>query len=1547
MMTPKFLPAPIQGSGGGKKGGGKGGGASTASTVTYPNSLQSDTQIQVIELISEGPIVGLVNGGNSILFGNTPVVNPDATVNFHGVSWNFQNGGPDQMPFPGNSGAQTVFNVGTEVLAELSIVRTIDDANTTSVIIITEIPALMSTYNGSTYPWTVGWMVEVQPVDGAWTTVVNRTIYGVCSSPVYIQDSFVLPVGGFPWNIRYSRTIANQNGTTFIGQTFFSSYIEVVEAQLTYPYSAVVALEVDAAYFGSSSLPTRSYAVKGLIIEVPSNYDPIARTYTGVWDGTFKNAWTNNPAWILRDLLVNNRYGLGQFLSADMVDIWGLYAIAQYCDGQVSDGYGGMETRYTMNIQIMDQQEAFKVIQTIAAAFRGMAFWSLSQVFCVADMPADPIKLYSPANVIGGHFEYSGTAMTSRHSVALVTWYDPSNFYIAAVEVVIDDALLQKFGWRQLVIDARGCTTRAMANRYGRWAIDTEETATDTVQFSASFDSANIVPGDIIAIADPYKAEVRAGGRIIAISGNYVTIDAPFVPGVGETYNLLVELPDGSIATGAIYGFDVTNTIIELETAFSPQPQIAAMFVISGTDVEPRQFTVLSRNETAPNIFQITGLFYDPTKFARIEQDINFNPVNYYRPPTTIMPPSNMTFNESVFLTNGVGSNNLTVSWTPGPDFLAVSYQVSALTPNGFVSYGSVSQATFTLNNPTVGEYTFYVSDVGLAGLVSTPLTASYTVTSWTGQPTPTVSNLEIAGQGNSTTFGGQNCTVVWNNNFPITSYDYGAAGEPAGGQPNPFYRDNLVQIYDPTGQTLLSTWSTTTNTFEYTFAQNTADNAPFNQPAQRSFLIVVTVRDTLGNESQPVSILCDNPVPAMIIPNVTASLSTIYVNYPPPADLDYSGSIIWLSTTQNFNPLTTTPVYNGALNAVSFPAASFTTYYVMLACYDAFNQLNLNICPAIAITVGGVLVDTTPPPVPTGLALTTSASLNADGTLMVDLNATWAPTPEMTPPAGAPPGWYNNFAYFNVSISQNGGAYVSYQTALPSFSWDGLVADTPYSVEVAAVSQNGYSSYFCSSVSITSAAQTTGPAAPTSFTVAASLKSAYLQWINPSNTDLAGVQIWQSMDSVEADAVLVGSVSGQAFTVSGLTTGTAYNYWLRPFNTSGLFGAYVGPVSVTPGQVANGDIAASAITADKILAGTITGDRLNVSTSFPATITVGSSGITMGAMLNPANLINAGSTTINPGQILIAGSTTLANWQQGGDTTKISGGAISANTIAANALTIGLRGITVTGIQFSFDGSNNLNWTAGAIGYVDNSGTAQNVAISAGTAAWTTGTLYVGWAMGATTLVTNTAPYSAATYVALAVYSGGTYLVADYGQTTITGAMIVTGSITAAQIQTGTITAAQIAAGTITATQIAANSVTFDKMAGGTISASTAIYLGGTTFELSATNQQLIIQDAQLTPVTRVIIGNLTGGASNYGAEFFNAAGALIFSTGGGISAAAISPGLIVDSMITSIAASKIVATSLSAISANLGTITAGQASDAAGMFVINFTNANLIVSD
>ena len=215
MMTPKYLPAPmvepIQGSGGGKKGGKGGfGGSSTPATVTYPNSLQSDTQIQVIELISEGPIVGLVNGGNSILFGNTPVVNSDGTVNFHGVSWNFQNGGPDQMPFPGNPGAQTVFNVSTEVITELSIVRTIDDANTTSVTVITEIPALMSTNAGNTLPWTVGWMIEVQPVDGAWSTVVNRSIYGVCSSPVYFQDPFVLPVGGFPWNIRYTRTTANQ-----------------------------------------------------------------------------------------------------------------------------------------------------------------------------------------------------------------------------------------------------------------------------------------------------------------------------------------------------------------------------------------------------------------------------------------------------------------------------------------------------------------------------------------------------------------------------------------------------------------------------------------------------------------------------------------------------------------------------------------------------------------------------------------------------------------------------------------------------------------------------------------------------------------------------------------------------------------------------------------------------------------------------------------------------------------------------------------------------------------------------------------------------------------------------------------------------------------------------------------------------------------------------------------------------------------------------------------------------------------------------------------
>jgi predicted phage tail protein len=319
--------------------------------------------------------------------------------------------------------------------------------------------------------------------------------------------------------------------------------------------------------------------------------------------------------------------------------------IAQYCDGLVPDGFGGTEPRYTFNATITDRQEAFKLLQQITSVFRGMAYWSLGQVFVTADMPADPIKLVAPANIIGGAVEYSGTALKANHSVAIVHWNDPADFYRPAIEVVIDDDQLARFDWREMQINLLGTTTRGTAHRYGKWALDSEKSQLETASFPLSWDQftvssgVGVQPGQIISLADPRKAAVRLGGRIAAVgAAHYYTLDSAFTPTIGQTYNLIAEMPDGSIASEAISAF--TGAVVNLTTDFSTRPQLGAMWVITGTDIEPRQYRTLAIRENAKNSFQITALFHDPTKYDRVELGFSLDSVPYTMPKSTIEPVS-------------------------------------------------------------------------------------------------------------------------------------------------------------------------------------------------------------------------------------------------------------------------------------------------------------------------------------------------------------------------------------------------------------------------------------------------------------------------------------------------------------------------------------------------------------------------------------------------------------------------------------------------------------------------------------------------------------------------------------------------------------------------------------------------------------------------------------------------------------------------------------------------------------------------------------------
>ena len=726
----------IQGAGGKKKRTS----STTASTVRVateaPNTLQSKNTARVIDLIAEGPIAGLVNGAQSIYFDDTPLQNSDGTYNFQGVVWEAKDGDPDQDPLSGFTQAEVEVAVGAEVTYSSPVVRTISEPDIDAVRVKIRMPQL--TYqdpnSGDLVGTSVQFQIEVQPSGGAYSLATLQnvsnpvTISGKSTSPYEVAYRVPL-TGSAPWNIRVTRLTADSGTVTLQNDTIWSTYTKLIDAKFRYPDSALVGISLDAADFGTE-IPTRAYEVYGKEIQIPSNYNPDTRVYTGVWDGTFAVDYSNNPAWVLYDLLTNARYGLGEFIDADQIDKFSLYDIGVYCDELVDDGYGEEEPRFTFNGVIETRQEAYDVINAITSAFRGMAYWGSGTVNVTQDAPADPVKLVTPANVIDGHFDYSGTGLKARHTVVKVTWNDPEDNYKAAIAIVEDKEAIAAYGWRELDTVAFGCTSRGQAVRYGRWILDSEKNETETVTYKAGFDHLDVRPGDIIAVADPAYAAVRLGGRVVTPGTTSIVIDHAITIESGETYTLSVVLPDGSIEERTLTNSPGSATTLTWSGALSDTPLAGAMWVVSASNVEPRKFRVLAIREAEKAVYEITALFHDPNKYDRVESNLVVERPSYTALPTgPLSPPTDLRFNEYLYQAGPAVRSAITVGWTNSRDARVTQYQVEFKGPNDpeYRLLGEVSGNSIDYQDNTDGLYSFRVRGVeGITGVKSAYLTLDY-----------------------------------------------------------------------------------------------------------------------------------------------------------------------------------------------------------------------------------------------------------------------------------------------------------------------------------------------------------------------------------------------------------------------------------------------------------------------------------------------------------------------------------------------------------------------------------------------------------------------------------------------------------------------------------------------------------------------------------------------------------------------------------------------------------------------------------------------------
>lgn len=632
-------------------------------------TLRSKALAKIVDLVSEGEIEGLANGLKGVYLDNTPVQNFDDSYNFQNIEVITRNGTQAQTYIPGFEIVENTINVQTEATFSTSVTRTITNTDINAVRVIVSIPALYATnYLGETVGNEVEIKIELQSNGGGFNTVFNKFLRGKSTS-LYERSFRVELTGSGPWDIRLTRVSPDPTGLDAQNKTFFKSYTEIIDSKLTYPNSALVAIKIDAAQF--QNIPSRSYDLKLLKIKVPSNYDPITRVYTGEWDGTFQVLWSDNPAWCYYDMLTTERYGLGSFIEESQVDKWKLYEIGRYCDELVPDGLGGTEPRFTCNLYFQTREEAYKVLNDMTTIFRGMSYWASGSITAVQDSPKDAEYLFTNANVVEGDFNYSGASSKVIHTVAIVSWNDPEDFYKQKMEYVEDQEAVATYGIITTEVSAIGCTSRGQANRVGRWLLYTEQNESKIVTFKTGTEGAALSPGAIIKIADELVAGAKVGGRVADATSTTVTIDRDYT-GDLTSATISVMLSDGTVATKTIQS--IVGRVVNIIGSFSTVPVSPAIWVISTTLLEAQEYRVISVTEDKEGTYSITAMAYDYRKYSAVENNLELEDRIYTSLDPVTAAPTNLKAEESLFETPTGVRSKVTVSWDQVPK--AINYQV-------------------------------------------------------------------------------------------------------------------------------------------------------------------------------------------------------------------------------------------------------------------------------------------------------------------------------------------------------------------------------------------------------------------------------------------------------------------------------------------------------------------------------------------------------------------------------------------------------------------------------------------------------------------------------------------------------------------------------------------------------------------------------------------------------------------------------------------------------------------------------------------------------
>ncbi|HEJ9722155.1 TPA: DUF1983 domain-containing protein [Proteus mirabilis] len=688
---------------------GKGGGGQRT-PYEAPNDLTSRQKASLIDLISEGPIEGPIHIQGSmddlgcIYLDDTPVIDGSGNSTINGMYAQWRAGTLEQPAMSGFTASANEVPVGIEVKYNSPVTRTITSPNIDRLRLTFGTQSLVETKdNGDRVPTSVQLQIQIQR-NGVWITEKNVTIKGKRSNSPYLMAVILDDLPPVPFSVRMIRITQDSTSDKIQNNTVWSSYSELVDISQTYPGSAVAGLMFDSEQFGNK-FPRRNYLIKGRIIQVPSNYDPDKRIYSGIWDGTFKPAFTNNPAWVLWDLLTHPRYGMGKRLNISEVDKFALYAIGRYCDEQVDDGFGGKEPRITCNAYITDMRKAYDVMADMCAMMRIMPVWNGRTLTFIQDRPSDVVWPYTNANVIDGNFQYSFSALKSRHTAVEVRFIDPNNGWKTSVELVEDDASIARFGRNVMRVDAFGCTSRGQAHRHGLWLLTTEKLETQTVEFNIGSEGLRHMPGDIIEIADNYYADNQIGGRLTHIdyASQTLTLDRNIdTPKSGKSSVTLINA-QGDPQSYEVVSYPASNQI-KLDT-LPLGLQEGGIWTLTLPSLRRRLFRAISLADNGDGSFTVIAVQHTPEKEAVVDKGAKFEP----KPDTPLggfIPPVE---NLSVDIESDTSAWQVEASWNTPYSSRGVDFLLKLTTGDRIVGTASTTDTIYRFGGLPQGNYVLSV----------------------------------------------------------------------------------------------------------------------------------------------------------------------------------------------------------------------------------------------------------------------------------------------------------------------------------------------------------------------------------------------------------------------------------------------------------------------------------------------------------------------------------------------------------------------------------------------------------------------------------------------------------------------------------------------------------------------------------------------------------------------------------------------------------------------------------------------------------------------